>query len=173
MHPAENPAVLLITSIVAVEPEACRPTAVAAFAPEPFAAAPAAGASRFMCCEPHDSAIESLPHVLKRKDTLASTVSFTWNSAIAGLPTASPEILLSDFRLKSSIHPRSTHGSGGASSANPPFIEGSNTVGVRFARSTGAKYARTRRVTGGAEFTTVRGAVLIFPSPPERQKPPP
>src|SRR6185437_698265 len=120
MQPAVNPTVLLIASAVAVEPEAARLAAAIAFDPDPFAAAPAAGVSRFMCCDPAESAIESLLHVLNRNETLASTVSFTWNSVTAGLPVARPDNLLSDFRVNSSIHPRSIHGAGGASSANCP-----------------------------------------------------
>jgi len=111
--------------------------------------------------------MESLLHVLKRNETLASTVCFTWNFVTAGLPVARPEILLSDFRLKSSIHPRSSHGTGGESRSNPPFTAGSKTVGTRFTRSTGAKYARTLRATGGIAFTTARGPVLIVLPAPE------
>src|SRR5580698_6826200 len=125
MSPAANPEVSFNARKVDVEPEAARFTAVAPFAPDPFSTAPAAGARRFMCCEPAESAIVSLLQVLKRRDTLASTISFTWYCVVPGEPTTRGAVLLNDLRLKSSIHPRSIQGAGGEDSANWPFTEGS------------------------------------------------
>src|SRR5579875_1967972 len=108
---------------VAVEP-AARLTAVPPLLPEPLAAAPAAGAIRFMCSEPEASAMESLLHVLKRKQTVASTLSRTWVCVVPGLPVTSDPNLLADLRVKFSIQPRSIHGDGGVSEENRPLTEG-------------------------------------------------
>jgi hypothetical protein len=76
--PAENPAASVAASArnVAVDPVA-RFTGGTPLLPEPLAALPAAGTRRFMCCDPAASAMESLLHALKRKETVASTVSRT------------------------------------------------------------------------------------------------
>ncbi len=107
----------------AVEP-AARFTGGTPFEPEPLGAPPAAGTSRFMCCEPAARAMESLVQVLKRKATVASTVARTCICVVPGVPVTRSPNLLADLRVKFSIQPREIHGAGGASTEKRPLTRG-------------------------------------------------
>src|SRR5580704_1214921 len=96
-------------SEVAVDP-ATKLTAATPLLPEPFAVAPAAGASRFMCSEPADKAIDSFRQARKRNDTVAPMSSRICTCGTAGLPTLSTFTVLADFRESFVIQPRSIHG---------------------------------------------------------------
>src|SRR5579875_280053 len=153
MEPGENLAASEDASrmLVAVEPD-CGVTAADGSAPSAAGAAPLAGASRFMCCDAVARAIVSLVQLRNSKLTCAPRVSRTCSSGAAGMPVDSGAVLLAGLRAKFWIHPRLIHGAGGASRLKRPCSEGSKSAGVCAVRFTGAKYARTLRVTGaGAE----------------------
>ena len=85
---------------VAVDP-ACTLTAATAWAPSAACAAPLAGASRFMCCEPVASAMVSFVQLRNWKLTWASRVSRTWSSVAAGMPVNTAAVLLPGLRVNS------------------------------------------------------------------------
>ncbi len=120
-----------------------------------------------MCSEPADSAIESFRQVRKRNETVAPISSRICTCGAAGLPTLSTLMVLADLREKFAIQPRSIHGAGGASRLNWPFdgrIE--DRWLFRLREFTGAKYARTLRVSGVVGVVYVTAAVLIaLPAP--------
>ncbi len=149
-----------------MEPVA-RLTGEMAFEPEPLGVPPAAGTSRFMCCDPAARAMESLVQALKRNESVASTVARTCICVVPGVPVTRSPNLLADLRVKFSIQPREIHGAGGASTAKRPFTEGSKRVGALWTRSTGAKYARTERPMGGSGGNVV--IVLMTRWAPEKR----
>src|ERR1019366_9017304 len=114
---------------VAVDP-LCTETAAPACAPSAATAAPFAGASTFICCEPVASAIVSFVQLRNSKLRRASRVSRTCSKVLAGIPVNTGLDLLRDWRLKPWIHPRSIQGGGGESRINPPCAAGSKTTGV-------------------------------------------
>ena len=72
---------------------------VAAGPPSAAGAAPAAGASTFMCCEPVASAIVSLVQLRNWKLTWASRLSRTCASGAAGIPVITAADLLAVVRV--------------------------------------------------------------------------
>ena len=83
--------------VVAVEP-LCGITAGKACAPVASGAAPFAGASKFMCCDPVARAIVSLVQLKNSRYTCASSVSRTCSNTAAGIPVNKVEVLLEALR---------------------------------------------------------------------------